>query len=329
VAAQVEISAAEEDRCLGHVWTIALTQASRLNSKTVSDWQGELFPGYRHNGVFTDRPLTMLQAEKSHSDRRASHRRPEGQRPCTTTFRISAGNGAWLVLAAIAINLTRAAGALASVFHAKATTATIRRRLMAVPGRLARSARRLVIHLPSHWPWQDSLGRALQRGLWATHPGNDLTTQPQQGPTKEPVEKPDMPAVSSCPHCNDRIRMALGNNLFSIYGWIGTTATLAFIVSYIAVSVAAPVYLLRIGDLKARHVVVAVIAVAFLLVAFVGAVYPLPPSPAQWPIVAFVVLLVAGFAFGVVQFRRSTDLQHGIRADLAAIDSRVKAGIGA
>jgi hypothetical protein len=60
------------------------------------------------------------------------------------------------VLAAIAFNLTRAAGALASVFHAKATTATIRRQLIMVPGRLARSARRMVIHLPSYWPWQDS-----------------------------------------------------------------------------------------------------------------------------------------------------------------------------
>jgi hypothetical protein len=33
-------------------------------------------------------------------------------------------NGAWLVCAAIAFNLTRAAGALASTFHARATTAT-------------------------------------------------------------------------------------------------------------------------------------------------------------------------------------------------------------
>jgi hypothetical protein len=65
-------------------------------------------------------------------------------------------NAAWLVLAAIAFNLTRAAGTIASVFHAKATTATIRRQLIAVPGRLARSARRLVIHLPKDWPWQDS-----------------------------------------------------------------------------------------------------------------------------------------------------------------------------
>jgi len=125
------------------------------------------------------------------------------------------------------------------------------------------------------------------------------------------------------------ILTALGNNLFSIYGWVGTTATLAFIVSYIAVSIAAPVYLRRIGQLKAKHVVVAIVAVAFLLVAFVGAVYPLPPSPAQWPIFAFVVLLVGGFTFGFVQFRRSSVLQHGIRADLAAIDSRVRAGVGA
>jgi hypothetical protein len=54
----------------------------------------------------------------------------------------------------MASNLTRAAGALASTFHAKATTATIRAQLIAVPARLARSARRLVLHLPRDWPWQ-------------------------------------------------------------------------------------------------------------------------------------------------------------------------------
>ena len=66
-----------------------------------------------------------------------------------------AANSAWLVLAAIAFNLTRAAGTLASVFHTKATTATIRRQLINVPARLASSARRLVMHLPKDWPWQD------------------------------------------------------------------------------------------------------------------------------------------------------------------------------
>ena len=61
-------------------------------------------------------------------------------------------NSAWLVCAAMAFNLTRAAGALASTFHAKATTGTIRAQLINVPGRLARSARRLTLHLPTGWP---------------------------------------------------------------------------------------------------------------------------------------------------------------------------------
>ena len=62
-------------------------------------------------------------------------------------------NGAWLVLAAMAFNLTRAAGALASRFHARATTATIRRHLINVPARVVRSARRVHLRLPTNWPW--------------------------------------------------------------------------------------------------------------------------------------------------------------------------------
>lgn len=58
------------------------------------------------------------------------------------------------MLPVIAFNLTRAAGTLASAFHAKATTGTIRAQLISVPARLARSARRLTLHLPAAWPWQ-------------------------------------------------------------------------------------------------------------------------------------------------------------------------------
>ena len=66
-------------------------------------------------------------------------------------------NAAWLTCWAITHNLLRAAAALASVFHAKATTATIRAHLIAVPARLARSAGcYLTVHLPEYWPWQDA-----------------------------------------------------------------------------------------------------------------------------------------------------------------------------
>ena len=74
-------------------------------------------------------------------------------------------NGAWLVCAAIAHNLTRAAGALASTLHARARTATLRRQLIHTPGRLARSAHRLVLHLPHHWPWQDALDELFHQAL--------------------------------------------------------------------------------------------------------------------------------------------------------------------
>jgi hypothetical protein len=66
-----------------------------------------------------------------------------------------AANAAWLALAAIAHNLTRAAGCLASLFHAKARTATLRRHLITVPARIARRSRRIILRLPTNWPHQD------------------------------------------------------------------------------------------------------------------------------------------------------------------------------
>ncbi len=70
-------------------------------------------------------------------------------------------NSAWLVCAAMAFNLTRAAGTLASAFHARATTGTLRAQLINVPARLARSARRLTLHLPDKWPWAHAWTRLL------------------------------------------------------------------------------------------------------------------------------------------------------------------------
>ncbi len=63
-------------------------------------------------------------------------------------------NAAWLVLAVIAFNLTRAAGTLAAPELARATTATLRRKLINVPARVATSARRITLHLPKSWPWE-------------------------------------------------------------------------------------------------------------------------------------------------------------------------------
>lgn len=60
------------------------------------------------------------------------------------------------MLAVIAFNLTRAAATLTGPVLAKSTTATIRRKLIAVPARIASSARRVTLHLPAVWPWEQA-----------------------------------------------------------------------------------------------------------------------------------------------------------------------------
>jgi hypothetical protein len=73
-------------------------------------------------------------------------------------------NAAWLVLAVMAFNLTRAAATITGPDLAKATTATIRRKLIAVPARVAASSRRITLHLPTGWPWQPAWTQLFTHG---------------------------------------------------------------------------------------------------------------------------------------------------------------------
>lgn len=82
-------------------------------------------------------------------------------------------NAAWLVLAVMAFNLTRAAAALTGPALARATTATIRRKLIAVPARIASSARRITLHLPTGWPWEAAWTQLFAHG---TGPPSIATT---------------------------------------------------------------------------------------------------------------------------------------------------------
>lgn len=87
-------------------------------------------------------------------------------------------NSAWRVLAVIAFNLTRAAGVIADQGGrlAKATNATIRRTLIAVPARLARSARRITMHLPAARPWENAFTRLFAITHATASRGNPLTS---------------------------------------------------------------------------------------------------------------------------------------------------------
>jgi hypothetical protein len=74
----------------------------------------------------------------------------------------------WALCAAIAHNLLHATGTIAGGHHARARGATLRRRLIAVPARLARPARTPVLHLPSHWPWAPAWLRLWDQALGYT-----------------------------------------------------------------------------------------------------------------------------------------------------------------
>src|SRR6202453_1430860 len=114
--------------------------------------QDELFPVWRYHAVFTDSPFELIQAEGQHRDHAVA-----GQVFADVTSGplahlpsgVFAANAAWLSIAAMAHNLVRAAGTLASPPFAKARGASIRRDLIAVAARTARHGRGHVsLHLP-------------------------------------------------------------------------------------------------------------------------------------------------------------------------------------
>jgi hypothetical protein len=66
-----------------------------------------------------------------------------------------AANAAWLGFNVIAHNLARWTTRL-GLHEALLTTKTVRTHFIALPGRLARTGRRLHLHLPANWPWQEA-----------------------------------------------------------------------------------------------------------------------------------------------------------------------------
>lgn len=123
--------------------------------KKAAPGQDELFPVWRHHAVFTDSPAETIQAEGQHRDHAVVEQAfadwYDGPLAHLPSGHFNA-DAAWLVIAAMAQNLVRAAGTLAGPLHAKARAATIRRDLIAVAARTARHGRgHLTLHLPEYW----------------------------------------------------------------------------------------------------------------------------------------------------------------------------------
>jgi len=127
-----------------------------------------LFTKYEYHAFVTDRQGATVELE-------ADHRRhaeielvlrdlKEGPWAHMPSGRFGA-NAAWLALGAIAHNLARWCTRLGGITErgGPISLPTFRRRYIAVPGHLARSARRTRLHLAEHWPWAEAFLAALGR----------------------------------------------------------------------------------------------------------------------------------------------------------------------
>lgn len=73
-----------------------------------------------------------------------------------------AANGAWLAVQVMAHNVARWLTRI-GLGEALVRTKTLRRRYLGLVGRRTRSARRVTLHLPRHWPWAEAFRLALAR----------------------------------------------------------------------------------------------------------------------------------------------------------------------
>jgi hypothetical protein len=137
-----------------------------------------LFPVWRHHPFLTNTDLPTAEAD-------ITHRRHaiietvfadliDGPLAHMPSGRFGA-NSAWILCAAIAHNLLRAAGTLAGGTHGAARGSTLRRRIVNVPARLTRPQRRPVLRLPTHWPWTQPW-LALWRNTIGVSPPQSATT---------------------------------------------------------------------------------------------------------------------------------------------------------
>jgi len=128
--------------------------------------QAELWPDWRHFAFITNRDEDIALVEAEHRDH-AVVEQVIAELKDQALAHFPSGdfhaNGAWTVLAALAHNLLRWTQLLGLPETTVRAARTLRRWLLAVPGRLTRHARGWTLHLPARWPWHGDYINALNR----------------------------------------------------------------------------------------------------------------------------------------------------------------------
>jgi amino acid transporter len=109
---------------------------------------------------------------------------------------------------------------------------------------------------------------------------------------------------------------ATGTGPLTIFGDAGTLAAFGFLFAYFMITVASPFYMRKLGELRGRNVLVAVLAFACLMVPTVGSFYPAP----AWPINLFPYIFLGYMLVGGARLywmhRTQPEALPGIQRDL-------------
>ena len=125
-----------------------------------------LFTNYSYHAFITDREGDTLDLE-------ADHRRHAEIENAIRNLKYGVGlnhlpsgrfpaNAGWLAVQIMAYNLARWTARI-GLGEQLVTTKTLRRRFLSLAGRITRKARRLTLHLPQGWPWENQFSSALAK----------------------------------------------------------------------------------------------------------------------------------------------------------------------
>jgi amino acid transporter len=107
-----------------------------------------------------------------------------------------------------------------------------------------------------------------------------------------------------------------------LFNWAGTCAAFGFLVPYALITIAAPVYLKAIGQLRAGNVAVAACSLLLLAIPTVGSVYPVPDAPVNLFPYMFVAYLAVGLIWILAFYRKRPDAAAVVRDDLQSMHDR-------
>ena len=117
-----------------------------------------------------------------------------------------------------------------------------------------------------------------------------------------------------------------GLKAFESMGYLGTFCTYGFLLVYILVSIAAPVYLYRLRKLRPMDVVFSMLAVGFMMIPVLGTVgipgsslFPVPEAPYNTFPYLFLLYLAGGFGWFVIQKLRYPRMVRKMERAIEAI----------